>query len=532
MDRMLDNTPRQDHIAGFWSQGYPQRFAGSAPMGQVQEGPRSARRSRPITPAGSRSSCARDAFDHLAFPIASEQLYRLGASLLDGAGIILAAIASGLGYKFWLPESPVDLSVFAGAGFLVSLLFCGILGFRTLQTPFGAAQPSRRARTGLSSWIIAFGLFLFVLVTMKVSAGLPGGALPVFFLAGAISVTVSRVKAPHWLAPTLRKSALDGPDAIVIGPRNSREFSQLTDALRQTTHHEPLPIVFDAVCSDQAWPQEIRQTVQHARRLAHNAGPGKILVLSQGMSQDRLDGLIAELALLPRAICIVPDEAVSGFLGRKRTRIGNRIAVEVRPAPLNTIQRALKRALDVSLAGALLIVLSPFLGLIALLVKCDSRGPVFFRQFRTGYRGQLFRIFKFRTMTVLEDGPVVVQARRNDSRVTHIGGVLRRTSLDELPQLLNVLAGHMSLVGPRPHAVAHDKSYALQIPDYALRQHVLPGITGWAQVNGLRGETSTIDAMHRRVEHDVWYARNCSLFLDVEIMARTFFEVTRARNAY
>jgi len=501
-------------------------------MGQVQQGPRPVRRSHPYAPGGNRSFRASGALDHLAFPIAGEQLYWLGASLLDGAGIILAAIASGLGYQFWSPKSSVDLSVFAGAGFLVSLLFCGILGFRALQTPFGVALPGRRARTGLSSWVIAFGLFLFVLVAMKVSAGLPGDALPVFFLVGAMSVTVSRVKAPHFLALTLRKSALDGPDAIVIGPRNSREFSRLIDALREIAHHEPLPIVFDAACSDQAWSQEIKQTIQHARRLAHNAGPGKILVLSQGVSQDRLDGLIAELALLPRAICIVPDETVSGFLSRKRTRIGNRIAVEVRPAPLNAVQRALKRALDVFLAGMLLVVLSPFLGFIALSIKCDSRGPVFFRQFRTGYRGQLFRILKFRTMTVLEDGPVVVQARRNDSRVTRIGGVLRRTSLDELPQLLNVLAGHMSLVGPRPHAVAHDKSYALQIPDYLLRQHVLPGITGWAQVNGLRGETTTIDAMHKRVEHDIWYARNCSLFLDVEIMARTFFEVTRARNAY
>ncbi len=188
--------------------------------------------------------------------------------------------------------------------------------------------------------------------------------------------------------------------------------------------------------------------------------------------------------------------------------------------------------LDISLASLALMILSSFLLAIVLLIECESSGPVFFRQIRTGYRGQLFRIFKFRTMTVLEDGPVVVQACKNDRRVTRIGGILRRTSLDELPQLLNVLAGDMSLVGPRPHAAAHDKSYALEISDYALRQQVLPGITGWAQVNGLRGETSTIDAKRRRVEHDIWYARNCSLFLDAKIMVRTFFEVVRARNAY
>jgi putative colanic acid biosynthesis UDP-glucose lipid carrier transferase len=529
---MLDSTPRQDHIVDFWSLGSPGCFAGSAPTGQVQKGFRSIRRISSFAPSRSRHLRASDAAGRFDPHIIDEQSYGLGASILDGAGIILASIASGVGYQFWSPGSPVDPSVFAGAGFLVSLLFCGIVRSRTLQTPFGTSQPGRRARDGLSSWIIAFGLFLLVLVTMKVSAGLPRGGIVAFFLAGAVSVTVSRVKAPLWLAPAICKSALDGQDAIVIGPRNCRELSRLTDALRETTHHEPLPVVFDATCSDEAWPREVRQTLKHARRLAHNAGPGKILVLGQGLSQDRLESLVAELVLLPRAICIVPDETVSGFLSRKRTLIGGHIAVEVQPAPLNATQRALKRALDIALASLLLITLSPFLGLIAALIKCDSPGPVFFRQFRTGYRGQLFRILKFRTMTVLEDGPIVVQACKKDSRVTRIGGILRRTSLDELPQLLNVLAGDMSLVGPRPHAVAHDKSYVLQIPDYVLRQHVLPGITGWAQVNGLRGETSTIDAMHRRVEHDIWYARNCSLFLDVQIMVRTFFEVMRARNAY
>jgi Undecaprenyl-phosphate glucose phosphotransferase len=380
--------------------------------------------------------------------------------------------------------------------------------------------------------MIAFALFLLIIATMKVSVGLPRAGLAVFFLVGTASVVISRVTAPILLAWAHCQCALDGHDAIVIGPRNCRELSRLTDELRQATRHEPLPVVFDATCSDGAWPQEVKQTLRHARRLAHSAGPGKILVLGHGLPRERLMSLIAELALLPRAICVVPDETIAAFLSRKSTQIGDHIAVEVRPAPLNATQRSLKRALDIAVASSLLVFLSPALALIALMIRCDSAGPVFFRQTRTGYRGQPFRIFKFRTMTVLEDGPVVMQARKKDCRVTRIGAILRRSSLDELPQLLNVLTGDMSLVGPRPHALAHDKSYALQIPDYMLRQHVLPGITGWAQVNGFRGETSTIDAMHRRVEHDIWYARNCSLFLDVQLMFRTFFEVMRARNAY
>ena len=526
---MLDSTSHQNHIAGFFGLPTPTRVARAPQTGQAHDKANTARRSRP---AMSRRLFSSGTARTVLSQIGRDESYGLDALLLDGAVIIFASVASGAGYGFWSPGTWVDPSVFAGAGLLVSLLFCGIQRLRALQAPFRPPRPRRCARDCVSSWTVAFSLSLLLIVTMRVSAGLPREGLLVFFLAGAASVTLLRVKAPLFLVRTFCHCALDGQDAIIIGPRNSRELSRLTDELRETIQHEPLPIVFDATCGDGAWLKEVKQTLGHARRLAHNAGPGKILVLGHGLPSDRLKILISGLALLPRAICVVPDESIAEFLSRKRTQIGNHVAVEIQPAPLSGGQRVIKRALDIVLATALLVFLSPILVLIAVLIKCDSAGPVLFRQMRTGYRGQLFRIFKFRTMRVLEDGPVVMQASREDHRVTRIGGILRRSSLDELPQLLNVLTGDMSLVGPRPHAVAHDKSYALQIPDYILRQHVLPGITGWAQVNGFRGETSTIDAMYRRVEHDIWYARNCSLFLDVQIMFRTFLEVMRARNAY
>jgi undecaprenyl-phosphate galactose phosphotransferase/putative colanic acid biosynthesis UDP-glucose lipid carrier transferase len=165
-------------------------------------------------------------------------------------------------------------------------------------------------------------------------------------------------------------------------------------------------------------------------------------------------------------------------------------------------------------------------------IKLDSKGPVLFHQTRTGKDGVPFRIYKFRTMDVLEDGPTILQACRDDPRVTRVGRWLRASSVDELPQLFNVLRGEMSLVGPRPHAVAHDQLYSKQIPNYVLRQHVKPGITGWAQVNGYRGETSSLELMQRRVDLDIWYAQNVSVLLDLEILVRTVFEVCRPRNAY
>lgn len=189
--------------------------------------------------------------------------------------------------------------------------------------------------------------------------------------------------------------------------------------------------------------------------------------------------------------------------------------------------------LDITLAAAALLALAPLLVLIALLIRLDSQGPVLFRQTRTGLHGRQFRIYKFRTMRVQEDGCVVRQATKGDSRVTRIGSFLRKTSLDELPQLLNVLRGEMALVGPRPHALAHDVHYGAEIAAYNSRFAVKPGITGWAQINGSRGETPTLAHMQHRAELDLWYIENRSLGLDFQILVSTMLaEITRRTNAY
>ena len=199
---------------------------------------------------------------------------------------------------------------------------------------------------------------------------------------------------------------------------------------------------------------------------------------------------------------------------------------------LSWAQRPSKRLLDLAIAVPALIVLAPLLALLALLVRLDSPGPALFRQRRLGYRGQPFEILKLRTMKVLEDGEAITQARPDDERVTRIGRWLRASSLDELPQLINVVTGEMSLIGPRPHARAHDDFYARAIAGYAHRQNVKPGITGWAQIHGLRGATPTVAIMSQRVDFDVWYAQHASFGLDLEILLRTPLEVLRRRNAY
>jgi putative colanic acid biosysnthesis UDP-glucose lipid carrier transferase len=195
-------------------------------------------------------------------------------------------------------------------------------------------------------------------------------------------------------------------------------------------------------------------------------------------------------------------------------------------------RRVLKRASDLALASLALLVAVPIMAIVALGVKLTSPGPVLFRQRRHGLDGREIVVYKFRTMTVMEDGTRVIQARRDDPRVTRFGRFLRCTSLDELPQLVNVLQGRMSVIGPRPHALVHNEQYRHLIPGYMRRHKIKPGLSGWAQVHGFRGETRTVDDMRARVEHDLYYLRNWSLRLDVTTAIKTLAILFRRRNAY
>jgi exopolysaccharide biosynthesis polyprenyl glycosylphosphotransferase len=202
-----------------------------------------------------------------------------------------------------------------------------------------------------------------------------------------------------------------------------------------------------------------------------------------------------------------------------------------RPAAKAPVYRLAKRFLDLAAALVLLVFCAPLLVAAAVAIRFESRGPALFRQWRLGQNGRPFRILKLRTLTVIEDH-AVRQVTKDDPRLTRVGRILRKLSIDELPQLLNVMRGEMSLVGPRPHAIAHDHYYAARIDGYTRRQRVKPGITGWAQIHGLRGETAALDDMRRRVRFDLWYARHAGFLLDLRILLATPRAVLRGRNAW
>jgi putative colanic acid biosysnthesis UDP-glucose lipid carrier transferase len=247
----------------------------------------------------------------------------------------------------------------------------------------------------------------------------------------------------------------------------------------------------------------------------------EILIVWSEADSTALESCLTALRRSSLPVNVVFDGILGGIVCYGCERIGGMAAFQTQRPPLTFLERCLKRSFDIAFALVSLIALCPMLLIVALAVKIESRGPVLFVQSRNGHGNRHFRILKFRSMTVMEDGSEVQQVTRNDKRVTRIGRFIRSTSIDELPQLWNVLRGDMSVVGPRPHALAHDDLYSSLIEQYAFRRHVKPGLTGWAQVNGCRGETPTVDRMEQRINHDLWYINNWSFWLDVKIICRT-----------
>jgi putative colanic acid biosysnthesis UDP-glucose lipid carrier transferase len=272
----------------------------------------------------------------------------------------------------------------------------------------------------------------------------------------------------------------------------------------------------------------LRQLVQ----LAKNGGVDMIFITFPMRAEQRIRNYLQQLGDTTASVYIVPDFFVFQMLHARWNQIDGLPVVSVFETPISGIDGVLKRGFDLVVGSLTLALVALPMAAIAAAIKWTSPGPVFFRQKRYGLSGEEIRVWKFRSMRVQEDGAIVKQASKHDDRITPIGRIIRKTSLDELPQLFNVLSGSMSLVGPRPHATAHNEQYRVQIDGYMLRHKVKPGITGLAQVNGARGETETLEKMERRVELDHRYIREWSLWMDLKILLKTALVVFKQENAY
>jgi putative colanic acid biosynthesis UDP-glucose lipid carrier transferase len=352
-----------------------------------------------------------------------------------------------------------------------------------------------------------------------------------------------------WLAPTaefgvhllLRMAApwlmrLQGPmqRAIILGM--NEQGSALASRIRATPYSR-IDLLGFVDCRD----EKRLSTSSHNRLLGNFDDLARIvkqhhvqlIYLSLPMSsQPRILQLLDNLKDTTASIYFVPDMFVTDLIQGHTASVCGMSVISVCETPFRGANGVVKRVSDVVLALVILLLISPVLLVLAIAVKLTSPGPVIFKQRRYGLDGEDIVVYKFRSMTVTEDGGTIRQAQKNDNRVTPLGAFMRRTSLDELPQFINVLQGRMSVVGPRPHAVAHNELYRKLIKGYMVRHKVRPGISGWAQVNGYRGETNTLDKMQGRIYYDLDYLRNWSLRLDIHIILKTIRTVLKDEKAH
>jgi len=428
------------------------------------------------------------------------------------------------------------------AAFGLSAMFIVSSGFARDYSVKRLLSPREQFRSLFLHWNSAYSLFVFALFMTHATDFYSRGSILVQYGAGLAVVVVMRLLLGAAVARGLEAGTLEGKNVAVIGTAG-----MVNDAIRRLhsdgqgvkiasavvlTAASPRPSNGPADESAAAAAEETCAAIDSIQRMAQHKPLDDIVITCPWSATDRIKELVDGLSSIPATIHLAPNSTSPMMRDPLPSRIGRMRTIQLAPAPLTLRDRVVKRAFDIVGASVLLLAALPLFAFIALLIKLDSPGPALFRQRRHGFNHREFRVIKFRTMSTLDDGMMIQQARRNDDRVTRIGRFLRSTNLDEIPQLINVLAGQMSLVGPRPHALAHDNEYEERIRQYARRHKVKPGITGWAQVNGYRGETSSIDKMLKRVDHDLYYIDHWSLLLDIRILLMTLLSPRSYRNAY
>jgi Undecaprenyl-phosphate glucose phosphotransferase len=453
-------------------------------------------------------------------------------STADAFVILLSSVAGGVGYQAALGNDLPSVLPHCAVGLLASFIYILRLSGSGYYDFSDSAKPRVEIGQILICWFSTGLLLAFFAFLLKIGVAYSRGAFILFYFMAPIGLLGVRKATKIALESAVSRGAVGRGDIVLIGDFNEVAALERQDMLtifgaadvnRFTLSRDDDPEVRLSVDK-----HVVNSVVNFVR--ANNCK--EILLALPWGDADRIEFVREYIKILPVAARLLPDLRVRSLTNYSSSTRHRVLAVEIQRAPLSATERLAKRVMDIVIASAALILLMPVMAFTALAIKLDGPGPVIFRQHRKGFNGRQFVMFKFRTMTVQEDGDVVTQATRNDSRVTAIGRLLRSTSIDELPQLLNVLYGDMSLIGPRPHALVHDDYFQNILSDYAFRHHVKPGLTGWAQCNGARGATPSVEHISKRVKLDLWYINNWSLWLDIQILIKTFFEVLRKRDAY
>jgi Undecaprenyl-phosphate glucose phosphotransferase len=449
--------------------------------------------------------------------------------LADLVGIALAALLAQWIYISTYLGGEQDEAVYLTVGVLgavVAVTMIGRQGIYSIDTLIRLRRQTGRLLLGLS---VAFVTLLTVGYLLKVSAQFSRGWMTVWFVLSLLVLFANHALA----ARVLQRWKSYGLFARNVAVYGSGEIAQkLIEHLSGRPDDMRVQGVFDDLQPGTIPNVVVSGGLSDLIRVGQTVHFDEIVIAVPLSERTRITNLVTQLSILPTNIRLCPD-----LIGFNLRPIGvvsydGLSVLELVPAPMDNWAPILKSIEDRVLASIALVLVLPVMVLTAAAIKLDSRGPVFFHQRRHGFNHQVISVAKFRSMNVTQDGDHVPQAQREDPRVTRVGKFLRRTSLDELPQLFNVIKGEMSLVGPRPHAIAHNAYYSAVLETYASRHKVKPGITGWAQINGCRGETDTPDKMRRRIEYDLYYIENWSVWFDIKILMLTPFFGLFGKNAF
>ncbi len=455
--------------------------------------------------------------------ISSELIYRL----VDILVILMPLILGALYTNFYNAQG------YLVAGLSAVVLF-GLYGrFTEIYTSWGGRPIHDEAGRIIVAWLLTFLSMVFIAFISKTSEQFSRVVLLAWLLTTPVVLILARLLLRQFFSH-LKRLGLNNRSVAIVGMtenglRFARELENNPDfgyriAGFYDERQSESPNDFGGYANLGNYSDMIKSARQGEWDQIYFALPVE--------AKKRMHSLLDELADSATPIRLLPDYFTTNLLHSKFIEIADTPVLCIYDSPFSSDHALVKRIEDVIIGGAILVLISPVLLGISLAVKLTSKGSVIFKQTRYGLKGEKILVWKFRTMTVCEDGDNVRQAQKDDDRFTPIGRFLRRTSLDELPQFINVLQGRMSIVGPRPHAVAHNEQYRSLIPGYMLRHMIKPGITGWAQINGWRGETNTVYKMKKRVEFDLEYMREWSLALDLKII---FLTITRSfidKNAY
>jgi Undecaprenyl-phosphate glucose phosphotransferase len=468
-----------------------------------------------------------------ASPAAVGRLEPLVARIVTIEFLVIAGtcyLASAIYYETFLSEWPSAQQQYVPAALSIALLvLLAALGFKH----YVGVQAQSRDRfmwSGMGAVALAFSLFLSLLFVLKIADWYSRGTFFFQFLGASAAMLIVRGTMHAHVRRAIQSGVVEARRALLVG--NTSDHGHILDNLSQSGIRSVGTVPFPSIQGNTdprigAFSQNIRKFVQRCRTFK----PDDIIFLATPTDLPRIAYVADALSELPVAVHIIPLGAGDLWMSSKVANFGGIVTIQVLHPPLSAVDLGAKRAFDICMASLALLVFSPLLLVVSLAIKLDSRGPTFFRQTRHGYNNEAIRVFKFRTMATTEDGHQFKQAIKDDPRVTRVGRILRRTNIDELPQLLNVLLGEMSIVGPRPHPIALNEAFVERISPFSRRHKVKPGITGWAQVNGYRGETDTIEKMQRRIECDLYYIDNWSFMLDIQIILMTLFSKRAYTNA-